>query len=208
MGSNSSRSVEIQICNNTQNITLKYYGFYFIRGRCSNQPQPELSPGCSDTCSFWGDSESGGLSGILVYKATSFTLAIHCYNPVDHNQSRGRLGLELSPGKAHLDELEVTYHRMAGGIYSSSDQDIEFARVMVGRSLEIARVSYGPIQVTAAVSCDASSKIKVMLEEQEGPGQEGRAENPFPGILTSRRSVSLQDLLWKPEDSPGSSWMA
>ncbi|XP_074387799.1 uncharacterized protein LOC141726706 [Zonotrichia albicollis] len=170
MGLGSSRSVEIEICNRTRNITLMNPRTFLGLGYCSERPQPELSPGGSDTCSFWGDPVLLGVmgttsvSGILVYEAESFTLAIYFYNPCDVNQFSMKLGLELSPGKAHLGKLGATYDRMANGTHSSSDRDMKFNHKFVRESHGTARLSHGPIKVTATMSNNMSSKIKVVLE--------------------------------------------
>ncbi|TRZ08391.1 hypothetical protein HGM15179_018711 [Zosterops borbonicus] len=166
MGALLSCSVEIRIFNNTQNITLKNPRTYFNCGCCSVFPTPELSPGSSDTCHFPGSSPFWGMAGILVYEAESFTLAIHFSNPIDYNKFPMELGLELSPGKAHLGRLEDTYTRMANGTYSSSHPDIKFNRIVVDKSHGIVQVSDGPIKVTASMSDTTNSVLRVVLEEE------------------------------------------
>ncbi|TRZ08132.1 hypothetical protein HGM15179_018982 [Zosterops borbonicus] len=186
MGVLLSRSVKIQISNKTRNITLKNPRTYFDCGSCSASPLPELSPGSSDTCHFPGSFPFWGVAGILVYEAESFTLAIHFSNPIDYNKLPMELGLELSPGKAHLGRLEDTYTRIANGIYSSSRLDIKFDRGVVGKSYGTVQVSNGPVKVTATMSSATDSVLKVVLEEQEGSGEEVRTEN-------SRRIIHYQE---------------
>ncbi|TRZ05753.1 hypothetical protein HGM15179_021354 [Zosterops borbonicus] len=173
-----SRSVEVEISNNTQNITLKNPRIYLECGHCSRFPPPELHPGSTDKCHFPGSSPLWGVAGILVYEAESFTVAIHFSNPIDYNKFPIQLGLELSPGKDHLDRLEDTYDRMANGIYSSSCLDIKFNRVVVGKRHRPVQVSDGPVKVTATMTSAISSFLKVVLEEQEGSGEEAGTDNP------------------------------
>ncbi|XP_074387798.1 uncharacterized protein LOC141726705 [Zonotrichia albicollis] len=215
MGLGSSRTVEIQISNNTQNITLKDPRTFFLGGRCSKPPLPELSPGSRDTCTFSGDPQlwsmagTTSVSGILVYEAESFSLAIYFYNPCDVNQFSMKLGLELSPGKTHLGDLRATHLRMARGTYSSADQDIRFARVFVGESHGTVQVSHGPVKVTATMSPDTSSALKVVLEEQRGSGDEAKRGKPWDVKRDrSKRNEILQDLLQDILDSPGSAGTA
>ncbi|XP_059717138.1 uncharacterized protein LOC132335031 [Haemorhous mexicanus] len=196
MGLFLSRSVEIQISNNTKNVTLKDSRTFLNCGRCSKSPLPELSPGLSDTCCFSGSSPISGVAGILVYEAESFTLAVHFANPSDYNRSSVELGLELSPGKAHLGKLGTTYRRMAYGTYSSSCQDIKFARDVTDKSHGTAQLSHGPVKVMATMSCDTSSTIKVVLEEQRGSGEEAEGEKPWDTQGDEfKRTETLRDVL-------------
>ncbi|XP_039584465.1 uncharacterized protein LOC120511460 [Passer montanus] len=204
MGSLLSRSVEIQISNNTQNITLRNPRTFFDCGRCSKPPLPELFPGSSDICHFPGDFPFWGVAGILVYEADSFTLAIHFSNPIDYKKFSMELGLELSPGRAHLDSLGTTYARMAKGTYSSSCLDIKFTRVVVGSSHGTAQLSHGPVMVMATMSRNTNSTIKVVLTEQRGSGEEGGEEAPQDGVRNrSRRSENLLDFDWDVKENPG-----
>ncbi|KAM4879852.1 uncharacterized protein FYW23_014626 [Sylvia borin] len=172
-----TRSVDIQISNRTRNVTLKNPRTHLECGHCSVPPKPELSPGSSDTCHFPGGFPFWGVAGLLLYEAESFTLAIHFSNPIDYNKFPMELGLELSPGKAHLGSLEDTYTRMANGTYSSSRLDIKFSRDIVGKSHVTVQVSDGPVKVMATMSGDTKSVLRVELEEEEGAVEEGGTEN-------------------------------
>ncbi|XP_037982521.1 uncharacterized protein LOC119696756 [Motacilla alba alba] len=209
MGSLLSRSVEIQISNNTRNITLRNPRTFFECGRCSKPPVPELFPGSSDTCHFAGSSPFWGVAGVLAYEADSFTLAIHFSNPMDYNKYSMELGLELSPGKAHLGKLETTYARMAHGTYSSSCPDTKFTRVILDQSHGTARLSHGPVRVMATMSSDTRATLKVVLQEERGSGAEAGREEPWDVKGdTSRRRENLRDLLRDLRESPGSTWTA
>ncbi|XP_064593978.1 zinc finger protein 660-like [Zonotrichia leucophrys gambelii] len=92
------RTVEIQISNSTRNVTLENPRTYFYSS--------------SDTCQF-SSPLFRGCCGVLVYEATTFTMAIFFSNPLDYNRFAMELGLELSLLKAHLGSLEDTYSRMS-----------------------------------------------------------------------------------------------
>ncbi|KAM4879866.1 uncharacterized protein FYW23_014638 [Sylvia borin] len=168
MGSNISCSVEIQITNKTRNVTLKNPKTYFDRGQCAHSLLPELSPGSSGVCL----SSGCGVAGLLVYETKSFTLAIYFSNPIDYTKFSMQLGLELSPGKAHLGRLVETYARMANGTYPSSDPDMKSSRAVVDKSPATVRVSHGPVKVTATMSNTSTSILEVMLEEEGGSRKE------------------------------------
>lgn len=178
-----SRSVDIHISNRTRNITLKNSRIFFNCGSCSAPPLPEVPPGSGDRCRLEGSAPFWGVAGLLVYEADSFTLAVHFSNPIDRLKFSTELGLELSLGKAHLGDLEAVYARMAGGAYDSSRRpDVKFHRVVVADGYGTARVSDGPVKVTATMSKASRSHVKVVLEEQrEGTGEEGGIWNPWPG---------------------------
>ncbi|XP_071276694.1 uncharacterized protein [Agelaius tricolor] len=202
MGSTSSRFVEIQVSNHTQTIALKKPRTYLGLGHCSEPPLPELSPGSSDTCRFSGDPILWGLvgttsvHGVLVYEAESFTLAIYFSNPSEHEHLSMRLGLELSPAKAHLSSLSDTYRRMSNGIYSSSDHEVRFARDIVDESHGTTQLSHGPVKVMAAMSRGASSTLRVVLEEQKEPGEGVKTRKPWDVKgARSKRSEILRQLL-------------
>ncbi|KAL9820777.1 uncharacterized protein GJ701_017447 [Geothlypis trichas] len=106
------RTVEIQISNSTRNVTLENPRTYFYSGHSSVPPSPAVPPGSCDTCQF-SSPLSRGCCGVLVYEATTFTVAIFFSNPLVYNRFPMELGLELSLLKAHLGSLKDTYSRMS-----------------------------------------------------------------------------------------------
>lgn len=161
------RTVEIQISNTTQDITLENPRTYFYSGHSSFPPSPSVPPGSSDTCQF-SSPPFQGCVGVLVYEATIFTLAIFFSNPLDYNLFPMELGLELSLLKAHLGKLEDTYTRMSQrGTPPTTNGATVSHRVTLDSCQEPVQVSVGRIKVTATMSNTRRSVIRVVLEEQE-----------------------------------------
>ncbi|KAF4802859.1 hypothetical protein TURU_021406 [Turdus rufiventris] len=177
------RSVEIQISNLTQNVTLENPRTYFYSGHSSFPPRPSVPPGSSDACLFSSPAFRGCV-GILVYEATTFTVAIYFSNPLDYNLFPMELGLELSLVRAHLGSLEDTYTRMSQrGAAPTADGTTACCCVTLGTCQEPVQVSVDHVKVTATMSNARRSIIRVVLQQQECSGKEAGGTLPFNGIL-------------------------
>ncbi|XP_063281087.1 uncharacterized protein LOC134565431 [Prinia subflava] len=167
MGSNISRSVEIQMSNNTKNITLRNPRTFFFNGHSLRTPESSVPPGSFSTYKFTSNSCLWGCNGVLAFKAEPFTLAIYFSNPTNHNLFHPEMGLELSLDKVHKGDLEKAYKRLVRiSRSSSSNEDLAFPSVILKESQETARLSAGPVKVTATMSQGQDTVIKVKVEEQ------------------------------------------
>ncbi|KAJ7428267.1 hypothetical protein WISP_01428 [Willisornis vidua] len=174
------RTVKVEICNETTDITLENPRTYFYSGHSSVPPGPSVPPGSNMECQFTSPTFRGCV-GVLVYEAKAFTLAIYFCNPLDYNLYSMELGLELSLLKIHLDTLENIYNRMAGRTPPVSSEHTVSHRVKLDTCQEPARVSLGPVKVAATMSNDRRATIKVVVRGQEDPGKGGKSETPCPG---------------------------
>lgn len=170
--------MEIQISNSTRNITLENPRTYFYSGHSSFPPSPSVPPGSSDTCQF-SSPTFRGCCGVLVYEATTFTVAIFFSNPLDYNRFPMELGLELSLLKAHLGRLENTYNLMSQrGTSSTTNGTTACCHVTLDTCQEPVQVSVGDVKVTATMSNTRRSIIRVVLQELECPGEEDEERLP------------------------------
>ncbi|GAB0202067.1 hypothetical protein GRJ2_002672300 [Grus japonensis] len=164
------RSVEIQIDNKTQDVTLHNPRSYCFSGFSSMPPSPRIPPGITDSCQFTNSvMHFRGCVGVLVYEADTFTLAILFSNPFDYNIFYVELAMEISLHKAHRGNLEDIYNRMYSGIPASTDKGTMLHRVKLGVCQEPVMVSTGHVKVTATMSNAAKSIIRVIVENQDGP---------------------------------------
>ncbi|KAL9822968.1 uncharacterized protein GJ701_016088 [Geothlypis trichas] len=178
------RTVEIQISNSTQNVTLENPRTYFYSGHSSVPPSPAVPPGSSDTCQF-SSPLFCGCCGVLVYEATTFTVAIFFSNPLDYNRFPMELGLELSLLKAHLGSLEDTYSRMSQMRASfTTNGTTVCGHVTLDTCQEPVQVSVGHVRVTATMSNTRSSIVRVVLQEQQCSGKE--AAERLPCYVTAK----------------------
>ncbi|XP_063281094.1 uncharacterized protein LOC134565437 [Prinia subflava] len=175
MGSNAShseevkvsRSVEIQVSNNTKNIVLKEPRTFLFNGHRLWTPESSVPPGSSTTCKFQSHTCRYGCKGLLAFQAKPFTLAIYFSNPIDYDEFSPEMGLELSLDKVHMGYLEAAYHRLVRiSRCSSSNEDLAFPSVILKESQETARLNAGPVKVTATMSQGQDTVIKVKMEEQ------------------------------------------
>ncbi|TRZ04582.1 hypothetical protein HGM15179_020118 [Zosterops borbonicus] len=181
------RTVEIQISNMTQNVTLENPRTYFYSGHSSFLPRPCVPPSSSDTCRF-SSPPFRGCVGVLVYEATTFTMAIFFSNPLDYNLFPMELGLELSLLRAHLGRLEDTYTRMSQmGTLPTSNETTVGCHVTLDTCQEPVQVSVGRVKVAATMSNTRRSIIRVVLEDQECSGREVGERLPF--YVASRELV-------------------
>ncbi|XP_074390091.1 uncharacterized protein LOC141727712 [Zonotrichia albicollis] len=170
MGLSTSRLVEIQVINKTQNIILKEPRTYFYSGCSLSDPQPSVLPGSSSSCRFTNSSRLWGCNGVLAYEAEFFTLAIYFSNPMDHNLFPVVMGLELSLDRVHRMDLETAYHRLVR--ISQGSSDTVFPCVILKENQEKVHLSDGPVKVTATVARGRRAVITVAVEERENSGSE------------------------------------
>ncbi|XP_074387805.1 uncharacterized protein LOC141726712 [Zonotrichia albicollis] len=214
MGLSTSRSVEIQVINNTEDFTLRNARTYFLSGHSSMSPQTSVSPCSSSSCKFTNNTIFWGCNGLLAYEADSFTLAIYFSNPMDHNLFAAEMGLELSLDRVHRMDLESAYRRLVKSSQSSSDSSM-FPCIILKESQDRAQLSHGPVTVTATMARGKSAIIKVEVEERENSGGEagigtvlcrrmhpGEVRNRKPFRRTSCTDPDLQGHPENPEDTP------
>ncbi|XP_063281091.1 uncharacterized protein LOC134565435 [Prinia subflava] len=167
MGSNISRSVEIQISNKTLNIVLRNPRTFFFNGHSVRPREPSVAPGSSTTCLFKSNTRFWGCKGLLAFEAESFTLAIYFSNPTNHNRFQPKMGLELSLDKVHMGNLKDAYERLVRISRSSSPKEkLTLRSVILKESQQIVQVSAGPVKVTATMSQGWDTVIEVKVEEQ------------------------------------------
>ncbi|XP_051632523.1 uncharacterized protein LOC127465996 isoform X6 [Manacus candei] len=162
------RTVRIQFTNETKDITLKNPRTYFYNGHSSVPPSPKVPPGSSSSECFFTSPSLKGCVGVLVYEAEPFTLAVYFCNPLDYNVFPMELGLELSLDKIHLDTLDGVYARLSARSLPVPTPRLVADRIELNRCQGPARVSLGPVRVTATMSNDRQSTVRVLLEEREG----------------------------------------
>ncbi|XP_037982524.1 uncharacterized protein LOC119696757 [Motacilla alba alba] len=207
MGLSTSRIVEIQVINKTQNITLKKRRTYFYSGQRLKVPHSPVSPGSSSTSKFINSSTFWGCNGILAYEAESFTLAIYFSNPITHSLFSVEMGLELSLEKFHKMELDTAYDRLVRCSRDPSDNAM-FPCAFLKDSQNQAQVSAGPVTVTATMARGWTTFIRVVVEERGNSGDGAGIETRPVEQETSGRSENLQDLQEVCVDSPGTARVA
>nr|XP_006132209.1 DELTA-thalatoxin-Avl1a-like [Pelodiscus sinensis]XP_025045012.1 DELTA-thalatoxin-Avl1a-like [Pelodiscus sinensis]XP_025045013.1 DELTA-thalatoxin-Avl1a-like [Pelodiscus sinensis] len=162
------RSVEIEITNNSQDLTLHSPRSYCYSGHSLLPPSLRIPPGSKESCLFTkGRFSFRGSAGLLVYDSDAFTLAIMFSNPFDYNLYSIEFGLEISPGKEHLGNLEDVYTRMYN--YTPTNSSSTFKRAKLGQCQEALVVTAGHIRVMATMSNAAKAVIKVLVEEKGSP---------------------------------------
>ncbi|XP_077049400.1 uncharacterized protein LOC143696680 [Agelaius phoeniceus] len=158
-------SLKLRISNYTQNTTLKYH-----RGQKSPQLKPWLPPDSSDSCQISSNADLLGsqiIEQLLVYEAESFTLAIFMSIPLEEDDFRTVLHLELSLDKTHLCNLDRTFSRM-----KSQDDPPNFNKTTSSRAefsskkKVLLELSAGPYNVTADVFLELGY-VDIELEERE-----------------------------------------
>ncbi|KAK4805152.1 hypothetical protein QYF61_014939 [Mycteria americana] len=119
------RSVEIQIANKTQDVTLYNPRSYCYSGYSSIPPSPRIPPNVRESCCFTNSMlRFRGCVGLLVYEADTFTLAILFSNPFDYNIFYMELAMEISPHKAHLAAWRTsTPGCIAGAVLSGEEEE-------------------------------------------------------------------------------------
>ncbi|KAM9591768.1 uncharacterized protein ACIBXB_005479 [Morphnus guianensis] len=171
------RSVEIQITNKTEDVTLYNPRSYCYSGYSSMPPSPRIPPGVMESCEFTNSViYFRGCVGLLVYEADTFTLAILFSNPFDYNIFYMELAMEISFHKAHRGNLENIYTRMYSSQSTSTGKDTAFHRVKLGACQEAAMVFAGHVRVTATMSNAAKSVIKVIVENQDSSSSESKGD--------------------------------
>ncbi|KAM4754778.1 uncharacterized protein ACIQIH_000045 [Cyanocitta cristata] len=152
------RSVLIQITNKTQDVALNNPRTYFYSGHSTNPPSPMISPGVTEQSHF---TNSGlrfwGCTGVLVYEADTFTLAILFCNPLMYSFFHMKLALEISLCKGHYENLKNDYTRMYSGQPLPTDDSSMFHQIKLSEYQEPVVVSAGNVRVTATMSNAAQS---------------------------------------------------
>ncbi|XP_021238337.1 uncharacterized protein LOC110391009 [Numida meleagris] len=166
----ASRSVEIQLTNNTRDVTLRSPRTYCYSGYSSVPPSPIIPPGAMECCTFTNSPHLfRGSVGVLVYEAEAFTLAILFSNPYNYKFFNMEFAVEISPEKAHLGLLEDIYKRMYRGLPSNPSNRGMIQLVKLRAAQETMQVSAGGTQVMATMSSAAKSIIKVVVENEDCP---------------------------------------
>ncbi|KAJ7427858.1 hypothetical protein BTVI_01535 [Pitangus sulphuratus] len=180
------RNVEIQISNTTQDITLENPRTSFYSGYSSKPPGPSVPPGSSDTFQF-SNPPFWGCTGVLVYEATTFTLAIYFSNPLNYSMYSIKFGLWLSqpctdkdPKKPELTQCDLETINTCMSQDNSPTipewQTVSCDIVTLNTFQKPAQVSIGHTKVVATMSNDRRSVIRIVVEEQEASGTEPRRE--------------------------------
>lgn len=141
---------------------------YFYSGCSTNPPSPVIPPGVTEQSHF---TNSGlrfwGCTGILVYEADTFTLAILFCNPLMYNFFHMKLALETSLCKGHCGNLRNDYTRMYSGQPLTTDDSRKFSQTQLSEYQQPVVVSAGDVRVTATMSDAAQSIIKVIVENRD-----------------------------------------
>ncbi|XP_039374351.1 uncharacterized protein LOC120394178 isoform X1 [Mauremys reevesii] len=162
------RSVEIEITNESRDVTLHSPRSYCFSGHSLLPPSPRIPPGSKESCLFTkGRYSFRGSVGLLVYNSDAFTLAIMFSNPFDYNLYCVEFGLEICPGKEHLGDMEEVYARMYN--YMPASSCTTFKKAKLGQCQEALVVTTGNIRVMATMSNAAKAVIKVLVEEKGNP---------------------------------------
>ncbi|XP_071276696.1 uncharacterized protein [Agelaius tricolor] len=184
----SNLSVEIEVINKTQNITLKNPRTHFYSGHSLSDPQPLVPPGSSSSCKFTSSSRFWGCTGVLAYEADSFTMAICFSNAIHDDLFPVEMVLELSLDKVHRKDLETTYDRLVGSSKGSANSSM-FPCVILTEDQQKAQLSHGPVTVTATMARGRNIALRVEVEEV-------KTKKPWDvKSARSKRSEILRQLL-------------
>ncbi|KAI6060344.1 Toxin PsTX-20A-like protein [Aix galericulata] len=107
------RSVGLEIINNTEKVTLEDFRSYCFSGKIRTVLPFEIGPHSIGRCIFAKTPYSlRGSVGVLVCKASSFSLAIMFSNPFDYNLYSIEFALELFKTENHMGSLRAVFSRM------------------------------------------------------------------------------------------------
>lgn len=162
------RSVGLEIINNTKNLTLENFRSYCFSGKIQTIHPFDLGPQSVGRCIFAKTPYSlRGSVGVLVCKASSFTLAIMFSNPFDYILYKIEFALELFKTENHMGNLhEVFSHMMESKPYCRSTL---FQRAKLESDHETLEVSSGNIRVRAKMSNSAKAILKVRVDDIDPP---------------------------------------
>ncbi|XP_068519950.1 DELTA-thalatoxin-Avl1a-like [Anas acuta] len=162
------RSVGVEIINNTKNVTLEDFRSYCVSGNIQIVPPFEIGPQSVGVCTFAKTSYSlRGSVGVLVCKASSFSLAIMFSNPFDYALYSIEFALELFKTENHMVRLHEVFSRMMERkSYGSSTL---FQRATLASDHETLEVSSGNIRVRARMSNSAKAILKVQVDDIDPP---------------------------------------
>nr|XP_027304034.2 DELTA-thalatoxin-Avl1a-like isoform X2 [Anas platyrhynchos] len=162
------RSVGVEIINNTKNVTLEDFRSYCFSGNIQILPPFEIGPQSVGVCIFAKTRYSlRGSVGVLVCKASSFSLAIMFSNPFDYVLYSIEFALELFKTENHMVRLHEVFSRMMER--KSYDSSTLFQRATLASNHETLEVSSGNIRVRARMSNSSKAILKVQVDDIDPP---------------------------------------
>ncbi|XP_065426834.1 uncharacterized protein LOC135976161 [Chrysemys picta bellii] len=177
---NAGRCVGIEITNNTRDVTLEYPRTYCFSGHAMIDPEPQIPPGSSGSSVFVKTSYTArGSVGVLSYESNAFTLAIMFSNPFDRFLYNTEFAIELFAGRKHFDSMESLYHYMYS--HNPPYKCESYRKVKLEVKNDKLKVTNAEFQVTASMSNEDKSIIKVQIEQKD-PCPPYSADPGSPGI--------------------------
>ncbi|XP_032060998.1 uncharacterized protein LOC116500190 isoform X2 [Aythya fuligula] len=162
------RSVGVEIINNTKKVTLEDFRSYCFSGKIRTVHPFEIGPQSVGRCIFAKTPYSlRGSVGVLVCKASSFSLAIMFSNPFDYVLYSIEFALELFKTENHMGNLHAVFsNMMESKPYCRSTL---FQRAQLASDHETLEVSLGNIRVRAKMSNSAKAILKVQVDDIDPP---------------------------------------
>ncbi|XP_040398564.1 uncharacterized protein LOC121062585 [Cygnus olor] len=157
------RSVGLEIINNTKTVTLEDFRSYCFSGKIQTVLPFDIGPHSVGRCVFAKTPYSlRGSVGVLVCKASSFSLAIMFSNPFDYMLYNIEFALQLFKSENHMGNLNAVFSRMMESKpYSSSTL---FQRAKLQSEHETLEVSLENIRVRAKMSNSEKAILKVQVK--------------------------------------------
>lgn len=141
---------------------------YCFSGNIRILPPFEIGPQSVGRCIFAKTPYSlRGSVGVLVCKASSFSLAIMFSNPFDYVLFSIEFALELFKTENHMGRLHAVFSRMMES--KPYGRSTLFQRATLASDHETLEVSSGNIRVRAKMSNTAKAILKVQVDDIEPP---------------------------------------
>ncbi|XP_021409591.2 uncharacterized protein LOC110483776 [Lonchura striata] len=159
------KPLEFHISNNTQ-VTLKYHRT--AEDLSCSHLLPELLGGSSDSYHVFSTSNALGRGWLVIYEASSFTLAVFFFLRSHPELLPTTLHLELSTAKVHLGHFRETFDRLTLQQEPPDPAATAVARAQSsGRGDAYVRLGAGAYGVLAtAASRRARPLLRVEVEER------------------------------------------
>uniref|UniRef100_A0A8B9CNX8 Uncharacterized protein n=1 Tax=Anser brachyrhynchus TaxID=132585 RepID=A0A8B9CNX8_9AVES len=162
------RGVGLEIINNTKTVTLEDFRSYCFSGKIRTVLPFDIGPHSVGRCIFAKTPYSlRGSVGVLVCKASSFSLAIMFSNPFDYILYNVEFALELFKSENHMGNLSAVFSRMMESRPHCSST--LFQRAKLQSEHETLEVSLGNIRVRAKMSNSGKAILKVQVDDTDPP---------------------------------------
>ncbi|XP_067863904.1 DELTA-thalatoxin-Avl1a-like isoform X2 [Heptranchias perlo] len=156
----SERTVEVQIENNSKDKILTEAATYNYSGHVYNPAPPIISPGGKGDATFVKTKGAArGSVGILTYRFGDNQFSLMFSNPYDYNLYSIVFALYIP------DRPVITDKSLYKKMYSQLTPKINFAKEVLSPRSETISVSGGGLIVSATMSNEAHSIIKVDVRD-------------------------------------------